>query len=216
MKQNQFLIIATLVGIVAIGTIALSFTAIQDNSNQKLEDKIAKEPFEVYSQNNQAIRKAPPLPLDAYGEKVSSLNVAKDLSGVPVKELSYVPLDLEVSQIRVQSDDINMVTQFFVSKNTPIKNISTFDDVMDSHGIVIIQTKQDVDSDHDIWLDDYMKSRTGMEIININGVKGLAGSGDPSKGTRSEVIFQDGELQIDLVSVTYPKEILINMAQNMR
>lgn len=203
---------------IAISAITLSLTSFQDNYTHDLEDKIAHQPFGTYTQNNQAIREAPPLRLDAYGEPVLSLNDAKERSSVSVKESSSIPLDLEINQIRMKNDDIKMITQFYVSKNTPIKNISTFDDVMDSHGIVIIQISQDIDPNfnYDVWLDDYAKSRPGMELVDINGVKALAGSGDLSKGIRSEVIFQDGDLQLDLVSIAYPKEVLIHIAQNMR
>ncbi|MBM2819260.1 MAG: hypothetical protein HW410_942 [Nitrosarchaeum sp.] len=203
MKQSKFLMIA--VCVIAISAITVSLTSFQDNYIRNLEDEIANKPFGTYTQ-------------DAYGETVLSLNDAKERSRVSVRESSSIPLDLEINQVRMKNDDIKMITQFFVSKNTPIKNVSTFDDVMDSHGIVIIQISQDVDPNfnYDVWLDDYAKSRPGMELVDINGVKALAGSGDLSKGIRSEVIFQDDDLQLNLVSVAYPKEVLIDIAQNMR
>lgn len=185
-------------------------------NNQKNTDQ---EEYGTYGENLPE-RHPPPRHLIAmYGEPVRSVNDAKQLSLLDVKTPSLIPSNLELMMVNTRiepENQVNMVTQIYAPKEVTINTNSTFEDVMDNNGMIIVHTKELPGFDANKWIDEYVKNTPGAETIMIHGQKAVGFDGDAKTGKRSQAIFYDGGIQVILVSVGQSKATLIQTAESMK
>lgn len=214
MKKNTKLAIFACLSVFVVftATSILFFGTVNDQGKTLSEDDYVTE--------TDVVRKAPPRPLDAmYGQSVDSVNTARTLSLLDVKSPLTIPAELELKSVnvRVEPDNqLNMVTQIYVPKDVNFDAITTFEDVMNESGIIVVQTKEAPNFDSNMWIDEYVKQTPNAHQITVNGKKAVGFEGDVKTGKRSQVIFYEGDIQVILVSAGQSKATLIQMAESLR
>lgn len=143
---------------------------------------------------------------------------AKVKSGIDnLRSATYLPKGVELKQVSLKADEnsqYRLVSEIFAPAKVSITDDMTFAEVLDNHGIIIIRETNPPEFDFAQWVNDY-QATYGGEKITVNGKRALAFSGDPLKGSLSEVIFYDDadHVQITIISSAYSKPILQGIAE---
>lgn len=165
-------------------------------------------------------RQPPPRKLTMlYGEPVKSVIDARQMSTLSAKIPSKVPMQMELKLVNARiepANNVDMITQIYGPKQFTINSESTFEDVMNNNGIIVVQEKEQSNLDSNKWIDEYVKNTPEAKLININNHEAVGFDNDPSRNARSEVIFYDGNVQIILVSLGQPLSSLTQIAESLQ
>ena len=206
-------------GIGVLGLAALSVVgSLNPNGTTGTLGYGQEVPYGTYSKNLPA-RHPPPILLgDMYGKTAQSSSDASSLSGMTVKTTQQLPSNTELKMIktRIEPDtQFKMVTSIYAPKQIRINENSTFADVMDYNGLIIVQTKEQPNFDISKWIDEYGTQTPGASFVTVHGKKAIGISGDPMLGQRSQIIYYDKDVQVILVSVGHKMHELLKMAESM-
>lgn len=181
----------------------------------------------TFSMNNNKpeydyVKGPPPMTLDSmYGDVIiDQSNLDPDIKAPNIHQPIVSPLDvilppgIELKKTMATGDPdwfADMTTTIYGPKDINYENVTTVDDVLDNHGIIIIQAFEK-QYDRDTWLTAFLNQLGNVgELIVKDGTKIVKIHGDPQKGTVSEIIFHKQRMQIDAISVAYNANDLIKM-----
>jgi hypothetical protein len=208
-KKN--LSISALSGVVILGLI-MTFVIIPDvqtsevtnfEVNEKFSDTLGK-----YSENLVSVRGPSPKALsDSYETRSNTLDDAITSS---VSRPSVIPRGFELKAIF--SNDAT-ISQFYMLQNKEITAETTFEDVMDNGGFVIIQVQEDPEFDKQNWLDNYGKGKVTYAKISDSQV--IVVDNDGTKGEKSQLFFYKGDTFVNFVSVSLNAKELLQIANSM-
>lgn len=183
------------------------------------EKTTGEPPFGAYSSNLSA-RHPPPAPLTTmYGNTVSSVSEASQLSGVLAKNPSYLPPNLELKMIKTKvqpENQVEAVTLIYAPKQISINETSTFEDVLDYNGMIIVQAIESSSFDSAKWVDSYGANTPGAKFITVHGAKAIGFDGDPTTGKPSQIIYFDGRTQVIMLSVAHQSAELLKTAESIQ
>ncbi len=196
--------------------VALDGSQHPESNHKPLET--TKQLVQNLNNNQLNIRTPPPTPLPVfYGNTVSDVATASQLTGIQVKAPSYLPtgIELKMVKIKVQSDvNLKQVALIYAPTSTTVTDDWTFEQVMDSKGIIVIYTQESPSFDKAKWVKDYATSVPGAESKTVHGASAIGINGDPQAGIRSQVIFYDGNVLVLLVSVHYQEAELLKISES--
>lgn len=155
----------------------------------------------------------PPLHV-MYGTSISSIDSLKTESSFDVKESNSLPRDVEVKRVFTNNDEegnSKLSTVIYAPASISFENVKTSVDVLDSYGILVLYS----DGKSDKWYNDYLEQVPGVEALTINGMKAIGYDADPSKGEKSELTILSNNQHIQLVSVGYGLDQLIEIAKTL-
>lgn len=181
----------------------------------------------TFSMNNnkaeyEYVKGPPPMTLDSmYGDVIiDQSNLDPDIKSPNIHQPIVSPIDvllpsgIELKKTMATGDPewfADMTTTIYGPKSINYENVTTVDDVLDNHGIIIIQTFEK-QYDRDTWLTSFVKQiGDAANLLEQNGNKIVSINGDPQKGTISEIIFHKQRMQIDVISVAYNANDLLKM-----
>lgn len=209
-KKN--LSISALFGVVILGMI-MTFGIIPGvqtsevtnfEVNEKFSDTLGK-----YSENLVSVRGPIPRALsDSYETRSNTLDDA--ISSSSVSRPNVLPQGFELKA--VFSNDA-IISQFYMLQDKEITDETTFGDVMDNGGFVIIQVQEDPEFDKQNWLDNYGKG--GVTYSKIGDSKVIVVDNDGTKGERSQLFFYNGDTFVNFVSVSLNAKELLKIANSL-
>lgn len=154
-----------------------------------------------------------------YGEDVTEMSQALTRSTVDAKEPTLLPKEIELKKTMTEGTTdakSNMITTIYGPTSIDYSEFTTFSQLLDHKGIIIIQTNEDKDYDRDAWMNAYANQiGDTANILSINGKKIIAIEGNPQEGLTSEIIYHKGRIQIDILSVAYNVEDLLKIASTL-
>lgn len=170
--------------------------------------------------NTPNLRKGPPpMSLEAWGTKYSSFEQARASSEMASASLpSAVPSDLHLDSVRVQGDEsTKFMTAFYLSQGDSTDDSSTFQDVMSRGGIVVVYSIESYSPfDREKWMEAFVSEAPEVRRIEtVNGTPAVVNTGNPEEGITYQVLFWDGDLKINLVSIKYTDQDLIRIAETI-
>jgi hypothetical protein len=210
--------ILSIVALIVMGTILLSTAIVSNTLVNTNEIKPSERPIGTYSKS---LPTRSPLPMtltDSYGELAVSIDQAKRLSSMEVKTLSKLPKGTELQSVYIKKDaqnDTYLVTQVYTPREMQVTAYTTFADVMDNNGIIVLYSKEATNFDRQSWLEQYSKN-PNVDVVVINGMNAIAIDGTPENGERSQIMFYDQDVFVNLVSVGYHRADLIEMAKSLQ
>ena len=169
------------------------------------------------------VKGPPPMTLDSmYGEEVfDQSNLDLSTKAPKMRHAIVSPIDvllppgIELKKTMVEGDPgwfAEMTTTIYGPKSINFENVTTIDNVLDNHGIIIIQTFEKHKYDRDNWITSFVNQiGDAATLIKQDGKKIVSINGDPQKGIVSEVIFHNQRMQIDAISVAYNANDLLKM-----
>lgn len=211
--HKKIVAISALSGVSIVGLIMAFGIIPAQTSNVSTFDVSDKfsETLGKYSESNANIRGPGYLPIKITGgEEFKTVEDAKKSSDVKITKPSTLPKGFELKA--VYSKDVT-VTQYYMLQEQEFTDETTFADIMNNGGFVIIQVKEDPDFDKQNWLDTYGKGKVKYEKIGDSKV--IVAANDGTKGERSQLFFYDGDTFVNFVSVSLDTDELLKIANSL-
>jgi hypothetical protein len=172
-------------------------------------------------------RLPPPVPLvNTQGNQVSSFAQAKNQTGfamAPALPATAVPAGLDLASIRIRTSvedpQSNIISVFYTPSGVTASDSDTFQGVMAKGGLAIIYSHEPSSPTYDRakWMEAFVnEAPNARHIENINGSPAIVVEGNPPQGLTHQVFIYSGELQINLVSMTYTSADLVKIAQSIQ
>ena len=214
-KAVMFGLVATVCALSSIGTVsvlnaennATSFSSPGDNTlgtySESLRDK-----------------KHPILNLEGmYGTDVSVMSEALKRSTVDAKEPTVLPKDIELKKTMTEGTadlPAQMITTIYGPTSIDYSEFTSFMEVLDNKGIIVIQTHEEKEYDKDSWMRAFVEQiGENAQILSVDGSSVISIEGDPENGITSEVILHKRNVQIDVISVAYNEDDLLKIASTL-
>lgn len=209
LKKRNLVIIASITAVLAIAVIGITVDSISlhDNSIQDTD------------QTNYAIRGPGKSPLIEYGSNVS-VDAARSVTGF--SKVSF-PTDtingLNLESVRVRDYPPSyLVTGFYTPNGIKATDTDSFEDILESGGIVVLYNEEPNSPDYDPqkWRDGFVNQASDVRKLDaINGYPAIIVSGNPAKGINSEVYVYVDNLQIGIISAKHNVNQLILIADTI-
>jgi hypothetical protein len=167
-------------------------------------------------------RGPPPRQLDAWGPQVSSMNIAKSMTGYASASLpSYVPAQLKLESVRAkistQTGD-KFLTAIYTPQGITARDNDTFESVMDGSGMLIVYTQINQSPTFNLtkWMQSFVSEAPNVRHLEtINGHPAIVTLGNPQIDATNQVLIYIDNLQINLVSKNYDIAELVKAAQSI-
>ncbi len=206
-------IIAMLVGLIALGVVAIN-TALEH-----LGKEGEASPLIVHT-NESIIPPVLPLYTTHFGSFVSDVATAEKIVGYAINLPSYLPYGNSLSWIKVNADEKSV---FLAYSPRPVTDRISLGNLLDAKGIWIIYSVKEPGFDSQKWIHDVVTERPDIrKAITINGMPGEANEYsiviDPygeEYPIPAQVNFWRGNVGINLVA-DMPMTDLITVAESMR
>ena len=213
--NKKTLRISTLSGVSIFGLI-LTLGIIPSMDNSEINSFEVPENFSetlgTYSESLSDIRSPPPTPISAQYEKrsntVDEALAVKEIANV--KKPNLIPQGFKLKAVFSQD---NMISQFYMLENKEITDDTTFRDVLDEGGFVIIQNQEDSEFNKQNWIDNYGKGE--VTYSKIGDSKVIVIDNDGTKEERSQLFFYNGDTFVNFVSVSLDAKHLLKIANSM-
>ncbi|HVX02264.1 MAG TPA: hypothetical protein VHA09_03855 [Nitrososphaera sp.] len=228
-KKNKGIILAV---VIAGAIIAATVTAAVGywSPLSALRSQDATQPSVAASADDVPYSKArlpPPMPLvNTQGIQVSSFAQAKNQTGfatAPALPATKVPTGLDLASIRIRTSaadpQSNIISVFYTPRGVTAADNDTFQGVMAKGGLAIIYSHEPSSQTYDRakWMEAFVnEAPNARHIENINGSPAIVVEGNPPQGLTHQVFIYSGDLQINLVSMTYTSVDLVKIAQSIQ
>lgn len=213
--NNKVFTISTLsssaiIAIVMVFTFAMPAVTFDVSSNY--DDALG-----TYSENLPIRAPAASPLLEKYGQSIDKSNIQFGLDFIQT-EPKVLPSGIELkgsfAESNNESDAFNMIMDVYLPNNSEISKNTTFRDVMDIGGFIIIQSEVSPNVDKQHWIDNFGNEQ-GAKYSTIGESKVIIADRDGSKGERSQLYFYNGEVLVNLVSVALNADELLKIANSM-
>lgn len=215
--NKKLFTIPILASAVLIGLVVAS-AATNEASTFKLDDTFP-DTLGKYSEALAEQRTPPQTPLlDRYSHNTTDLNLVEEITSIPVRTPKLLPEGYELKTVFYEIDSngvaINKAIQYYMLESDQITDKTTFADVMDKGGFVIIAIDEGPDYDKENWLTSFGESKGG-KFSTVGESSAILLENDGTQGKRSQVYFFDDTIKVDLVSVSLDAQTLLKIGQSM-
>ncbi len=164
-------------------------------------------------------RAPPQIPLlDRYSHNTTDLALVEDLTSINVKTPKLIPQGYELKTVFYDVDDDGIATkkiiQYYMLNSDQITDKTTFADVMDKGGFIIISIDEGSEYDKENWLNLFGEDKGG-KFATVGDSRAILMENDGIQGKRSQVYFFEDTVKVNLVSVSLDAQTLLKIGQSM-
>lgn len=209
MKNKSLGSIIALVAIAVIGGSVISY--------QQFQQQTTTQEMQTNNFEKSQMRGFGQLYLLDYGNEISA-DAARSKTGFAMASTPSSVMDnLVLKSVRVRDyAESHLMTAFYVTPATTLRDLDTFESVMNNGGIIVIYAEEKLSPTYDPqkWREEFVQAAPQVRKSDtINDYPSIVITGNPDKDIRSEVLIYKDNLQIDIVSVKHNVDELLRVAQ---